>query len=277
MRSKIEGEAGCKKRAHGLYNKRNLTPRTPAALYSKLTGLERGGMSRMKKEEIEGLVRKEEEDLAEDVRLAMVGMLDWIDTNEGFEESDEGEFEGFEIKEADGIETRERVEDGKADEIDMSVARRIDFSVEAMSEVNVVLVGDEGGRDDDTVVEVMDTWKETDGTTRAVTEVEAEVLVLLREVQTATTWEEVPSLRAVDRKNVMKEVGLVDGLMHNLVWDGMSVTDVNRLLYAGGVVVARRLGLKIGGGKRARGASRRTSRPGGRSWGRWRRLGREWW
>ena len=64
-------------------------------------------------------------------------------------------------------------------------------------------------------------------------------------------WEDVPNMRAMDRKKVMREVGLVDGVMHNVVRKGMDVSEVNRLLYAGGIVVAMRLGLKIGKGKKA--------------------------
>ena len=41
----------------------------------------------------------------------------------------------------------------------------------------------------------------------------------------------------------MKEAKLVGGLLHNLVWEGMSVSDVNRLLYTGSYVVANRMGL----------------------------------
>ena len=38
--------------------------------------------------------------------------------------------------------------------------------------------------------------------------------------------------------------------MHNLLRQGMDVTEVKRLLYAGGAVVAWRLGLKLGAGKK---------------------------
>ena len=40
-----------------------------------------------------------------------------------------------------------------------------------------------------------------------------------------------------------KEVKAVDTLMHNLVKKGMSVTEINRLLYTGAYVVADRLDL----------------------------------
>ena len=44
---------------------------------------------------------------------------------------------------------------------------------------------------------------------------------------------------------------IVEGLMHNIVKDGMGVTEVNRLLYTAGIVVTSRLGLKLGDGKKA--------------------------
>jgi len=51
-------------------------------------------------------------------------------------------------------------------------------------------------------------------------------------------------LKAQDRRKIAEEVKLVDGLMHNIIRDGMTVTDVNRLLYAGqSFVVASRLGV----------------------------------
>ena len=54
---------------------------------------------------------------------------------------------------------------------------------------------------------------------------------------------QIPSLKGHDRRSVMKEVKLIDGLIHNLVRDGIGVTEVNRFLYAGSYVVCTRLGL----------------------------------
>ena len=93
-----------------------------------------------------------------------------------------------------------------------------------------------------------DTWNEPDGTARALTEEERVVMGLIREVYGNGEWKEVPAMKAVNRKKLLKETELVDGLMHNIVEDGMGVTEVNRLLYTAGIVVASRLGLKIGGG-----------------------------
>ena len=100
--------------------------------------------------------------------------------------------------------------------------------------------------------ERLDTWKESDGSLRTLKETEKEVLSLLRKVRDDGEWKEVPNMRAVDRKKLMKEVELVDGVMHNLLSQGMGVTQVNRLLYAGGAVVALRLGLKLGAGKKGK-------------------------
>ena len=77
----------------------------------------------------------------------------------------------------------------------------------------------------------------------AVSEDERAVLMKLRDVFGNGVEVIIRSLKAVDRKRVMAEVRLVDGLLHNLIHNYMTVTDINRLLYAGSFVVADRLGL----------------------------------
>ena len=54
---------------------------------------------------------------------------------------------------------------------------------------------------------------------------------------------EVPSLKGKDRQAVMREVKIVNSLLHNVCPDLQDVTHVNRLLYAGSFVVCERLGL----------------------------------
>ena len=78
---------------------------------------------------------------------------------------------------------------------------------------------------------------------RALTEEEKEVLAKLREVFASEISVEVPSMKSVDRRKVKVEVDLVEGVIHNLVGESMSVTDVNRLLYVGSYIVADRLGM----------------------------------
>ena len=63
------------------------------------------------------------------------------------------------------------------------------------------------------------------------------VLEMLRKVRDDGKCEEMPNLRAVERKRLMVEVDLVEVVMHNLLGQGMNVTQVNRLLYAGGMGV----------------------------------------
>ena len=95
-----------------------------------------------------------------------------------------------------------------------------------------------------------DTWRATDGTERELRGEELDVLEMLRKVRDDGKWLEVQNLQAMERRRLLVEVDLVDGVMHNLVEQGMDVTHVNRVLYAGGAVVALRLGLKLGAGKR---------------------------
>ena len=78
---------------------------------------------------------------------------------------------------------------------------------------------------------------------------EKDVLQKMREVFVSEEVVELPNLKALDRRKVMVEVKMVDGLLHNLVREGMSVTEVNRLLYVGAYIVAERLG-KLGKGKK---------------------------
>ena len=51
----------------------------------------------------------------------------------------------------------------------------------------------------------------------------------------------VPSLKVRERRMVNKEVRLVNGVIHNV--GAKSVTEINKVLYAGSFVVAERLGL----------------------------------
>ena len=88
----------------------------------------------------------------------------------------------------------------------------------------------------------VDVWKSGD-LVRALTKEETDVLARLREVFHSDKTIEVPSMKSVDRRKVKAEVDLIEGVIHNLVREGMSVTEVNRLLYAGSYMVADRLGM----------------------------------
>ena len=100
---------------------------------------------------------------------------------------------------------------------------------------------------------------------------EKDVLQKMREVFVSEEVVELPNLKALDRRKVMVEVKMVDGLLHNLVREGMSATEVNRLLYVGAYIVAERLGKWVRGrrGRRrgshgGRGGWRRASENGGK-------------
>ena len=239
MRCDVSKGDGAVKRVIELFNNSTLNPRNGNSISAKVRSLKNGGagLTEMERREIEqrvGQVRSDDGELRKEV-LEVIDMLE-----DSFE--DEYEFRGFEV---DEVEEQGDVEDEGGELLDEG-----DGDGRVVQNVDVVVEGsnqDIGGELED----AGDTWKGSDGSTREVTAVELEVLNLMREVlrdeKTAdsATWDEVPSLRGVDKRKVTKEVDLVDGLMHNLLREGMSVNEVNTLLYVAGVVVARRLGLKV--------------------------------
>ena len=101
----------------------------------------------------------------------------------------------------------------------------------------------------------VDVWKRGDEV-RELTVEEKEILDKLREVFNSENTREVPSMKSVDRRKVKAEVDLVEGVIHNLVKDGMTVTEVNRLLNAGSYIVADRLGML-----KTKGKGRKDKRP----------------
>ena len=226
-------KGGYIKRTKELYDRLNLTPRSEPSLIAQLKSIEGGKMTELDMSQVKKKVRDDR--IAEKVRTG-VGLVD-DEIEEVFGESfgDEQWFEGFSNDE-------DELEIVMTPENDANQGEEVDFVVEGVPmdiDPRVVLTND------------CDTWREGNGDLRLLTEEEKEVISLLRKVRDSGEWKEVPNLRAFDRRKVMKEVELVDGLMHNLIFQGMSVTEVNRLLYAGGAVVALRLGLKLGVGKRA--------------------------
>ena len=82
-----------------------------------------------------------------------------------------------------------------------------------------------------------------DGAVRQPTLEENTILSRIREVFKGPDTIEIPSLKSKDRRLVMKEVSLVNSLLHNIARCCDNVTGVNRLLYAGSYVVCERLGV----------------------------------
>ena len=69
------------------------------------------------------------------------------------------------------------------------------------------------------------------------------VLSKLRTIFLGTEKVDIPSLKAVDKWLVFKEISLVNGLLPNLLHLCVDATSLNRLIYAGSYVVCERLGV----------------------------------
>ena len=107
-----------------------------------------------------------------------------------------------------------------------------------------------GGKRQDAVLKLprLDNFKES-GYVRLPSKEEDTVLKRIREIFQTDDMVEIPSLKAKDRRRVMKEVNIVNGLLHNVYMEKVDVTSVNRLLYAGSYVVCERMGLMKSKGK----------------------------
>ena len=132
----------------------------------------------------------------------------------------------------DVVEGDVQVED-VADEEDVVQAEVIREVVGLGRKCDVWVDGDEGcgGRGDG------------EGKATPVNEEQAKIVSRLREVVAMKKFVQIPSLKSRNRSEVMAHVKLVNGVIGNLVESGQSISAVNRLLYAGAVVVAERLGL----------------------------------
>ena len=225
-------KGGYIKRTKELYESLGLTPRSVPSLLTQLKRIEEGAISGFDRDRIKRKVRMEL--IAEKVEAGM-GLLE-DEIIEIFGESFDDEYECLALSEDENESDNAMVQ-----EIGANQEVNVDFLVEN----NPLDMDPRGG-----LTNEVDTWKESDGSIRVLVEEEKDVLLLLRKVCNDGKWKQVPNLRAYDRRKVMKEVHLVDGVMHNLIRQDMSVTEVNRLLYAGGAVVALRLGLKLGVGKK---------------------------
>ena len=215
------------KKVDDSYNSKNMTHRSRAAIIAQLKVIEGGGLTGLQRSEIKERIQKEKDEIENIAK-------NW---EELFGESSDESFEGFD-------EGEEEEEVDVDDEIDLVVNTvpilEADVDTNRASET-----------DSEDTIEEEATWKNGDGSTRPITEDERKVLELLKETLTNGKLDELRNLKTVDRKKIMKEVKLVDGVMHNLLSDGMNVTDLNRLLYAGSTVVTRRLGFKIGKGSKS--------------------------
>ena len=72
---------------------------------------------------------------------------------------------------------------------------------------------------------------------RITTKEENKVLKRLREIFKGEEQIEIPSLKSIDKWLVLREVSLVNSLLPNVIFENVTVTTVNRLMYAGSYVV----------------------------------------
>ena len=213
-----------------------------------------GGLTEMEKEEIDQKVLAEKRKMVaeiEGIRWDKSFHGWWCDTCVTVVDGEDDESQEHEVSEATGD-----VRDGDGDEIGEMVQETdiaVDEGGDEVGEERRAAVDEveEEVRQVQVVMERVDTWNEADGNVRALSEEEKKVMEMMRKVRDDGEWKEIPNMKAVPRKKLMKEQELVNGLMHNVVREGMTVTEVNRLLYVAPVVVAERLGLKVGGGKKA--------------------------
>jgi len=68
---------------------------------------------------------------------------------------------------------------------------------------------------------------------RLLSDEEETTLIKLRHIFNGTEKVEIPSLKGRDRRKVMKEVSVVNSLLHNIDIGEVNVSSVNRLIYAG--------------------------------------------
>ena len=106
---------------------------------------------------------------------------------------------------------------------------------------------EDGGSKVRVVVERLDVWRDGDEV-KQLDDAMKGVVARLREIFAQEELMQVPTLKSRQRVDVNREVNLVNGLMHNVVFN--TIDQVNKLLYAGSFVVAERLGLMRKRGKR---------------------------
>lgn len=218
------------KKVKALWDEIGSSVREVPSLLSQLKSIEKGLLTMMERDEIEKKVRDEVRRVDSLEQEAMeISRAEW---NVLFGESDdEREFLGFE-----GVNVVKC--EGGDEGVDEVV---IEGGWEGVVKKEIKVSGDVV-RDVKVVVEKLVTFRGDDGL-RLASQEEKDVFEQMRMVFNNDEWLEIPGLKAQDRRKVNKEVMIVEGLMHNLVKDGMSVSAVNRLLYVGSFVVADRLGL----------------------------------
>ena len=93
----------------------------------------------------------------------------------------------------------------------------------------------------DVVIEKVEVWKVGEEV-RAMTEDEKKMLGKFRSMIKNDETFVVPSLKTIDKQRLKEKVQQVNGILHNIIRDDMTITEVNRVLLVGGFLVAESLG-----------------------------------
>ena len=203
-----------------MWDGRGMKARGEPSLSSQLKTIEVGGLTKMVREEIEKRVRKEVEE-EEEMKRVRERFLESSDEEDfyGFEDDGMGEMvQGNEevdfVVEGNGLGAKSE-EDGRGVDLGEEGREMVDDGKRGG------MIGDD--RQVEVRVERVDVWQ-SGREVRVMTEVERGVLQRMREVFGSKDVVDLPNLKAQDRRKVMAEVKMVDGLLHNLVRDGMNVT-----------------------------------------------------
>ena len=214
---------GYMKKVEERWEGKGMTVRSVPSLWSQLQEIEKKSLlSRVERSEIEKRVTDGLGRVDGGAGVADHGVeetVDFVRAGEGTEVGDEMRHDVTDLAGND---------EDRVDIVDVEAFGGIG-KVEGVDEASVVL-------------EPLDSWNGAGGV-RVLTDEETTVLAKLREIYDRDDLVEIPGIKAQDRRKVMKEVRLVDGLLHNLIRDSKSATEMQRLLYAGSYVVADRMGL----------------------------------
>ena len=233
------------KKVREMWDGRDQGVRSDASLLSQLKQIESNSLlSVMERGEIEQRVKRERE----------------ID-----EEEEEASGDGIEGKGNEREVELEDVEvwDQEEGEVSRDEEGEVDFGVDVIERVIVEGELKEGELKKGNVVSIgiklemkrEPIWKRGDEV-RALKEEEVIILTKLREVFESKEVIDIPNLKTKDGREIGETVRIVDGLLHNFLAECTTVTEVNRLIYAGSYMVADNLGM-LGKNKKERGDAKK--------------------
>jgi hypothetical protein len=215
--SKPDGTSGANDRMYEEWVRRGLREASKETLQAHMSKVQCGDLSPLWREHIRKEVRerRERETRNSVTRVANDPVVEVETVSEDRRIVDEQENEVLEVV---GVYEQEPMRDEQG--VREALAEEAGVSVEARS---------------------TDFWKDGSDERMELDEEMRMVLKRIREVYMNEEIVQVPSLKARERRMVNKEVRLVNGVIHNV--GAKSVTEINKVLYAGSFVVAERLGL----------------------------------